>query len=77
MQHNAASRKIYFFVSSIIYKGTSNLQNLVAKAIYQVYVVELSKRVFTENYRFRNANPKWGESIIIKGKFYATCDYGC
>ncbi len=59
MQHNAASRKIYFFVSSIIYKGTSNLQNLVAKAIYQVYVVELSKRVFTENYRFRNANPQF------------------
>src|SRR6187455_2099920 len=24
-----------------------------------VYVVELSKRVFTENYRFRNANPQF------------------
>ena len=27
--------------------------------IYQVYVVELSKRVFTENYRFRAANPQF------------------
>ena len=26
---------------------------------YQVYVVELSKRVFTENTRFRNANPQF------------------
>jgi predicted GIY-YIG superfamily endonuclease len=26
---------------------------------YQVYVVELSKRVFTENARFRNANPQF------------------
>jgi hypothetical protein len=26
---------------------------------YQVYVVELSKRVFTEDYRFRNANPQF------------------
>jgi hypothetical protein len=26
---------------------------------YQVYVVELSKRVFTENYRFRAANPQF------------------
>jgi predicted GIY-YIG superfamily endonuclease len=26
---------------------------------YQVYVVELSKRVFTENYRFREANPQF------------------
>jgi hypothetical protein len=24
------------------------------------------------------ANPKWGDTIIIKGKFYASCDgYGC
>lgn len=27
--------------------------------IYQVYVVELSKKVFTENARFRNANPQF------------------
>ncbi|HZI53929.1 MAG TPA: ribose-5-phosphate isomerase [Chitinophagaceae bacterium] len=27
--------------------------------IYQVYVVELSKRVFTENARFRAANPQF------------------
>lgn len=26
---------------------------------YQVYVVELSKKVFTENYKFRNANPQF------------------
>jgi len=26
---------------------------------YQVYVVELSKRVFTENIRFRSANPQF------------------
>ncbi len=26
---------------------------------YQVYVVELSKRVFTENHRFRAANPQF------------------
>ena len=29
------------------------------RLIYQVYVVELSKRVFTENYRFRTANPQF------------------
>jgi predicted GIY-YIG superfamily endonuclease len=28
-------------------------------AKYQVYVVELSKSVFTENARFRNANPQF------------------
>jgi hypothetical protein len=27
--------------------------------IYQVYVIELSKRVFTENTRFRTANPQF------------------
>ena len=26
---------------------------------YQVYVIELSKRVFSENYRFRLANPQF------------------
>ena len=34
-------------------------QSVVAKLIYQVYVVELSKRVFTENTRFRVANPQF------------------
>jgi hypothetical protein len=29
------------------------------KFTYQVYVVELSKRVFTENSKFRNANPQF------------------
>jgi len=31
----------------------------VPKLIYKVYVVELSKKVFTENYRFREANPQF------------------
>jgi predicted GIY-YIG superfamily endonuclease len=26
---------------------------------YQIYVIELSKRVFTENWRFREANPQF------------------
>ena len=29
------------------------------KIQYQVYVIELSKRVFTEHARFRNANPQF------------------
>jgi len=29
------------------------------KTEYQIYVVELSKRVFTENRRFREANPQF------------------
>ena len=32
---------------------------LVPRFIYKVYVVELSKRVFTENSKFRNANPQF------------------
>jgi hypothetical protein len=31
----------------------------VARSIYRVYVVELSKRVFTENWKFRDANPQF------------------
>jgi hypothetical protein len=31
----------------------------VSRLIYQVYVIELSKRVFTENWRFRAANPQF------------------
>ena len=31
----------------------------MARFIYRVYVVELSKRVFTENWRFRAANPQF------------------
>ena len=31
----------------------------MAKRLYQVYVIELSKKVFTENARFRNANPQF------------------
>ena len=29
------------------------------KTEYRIYVIELSKRVFTENARFRNANPQF------------------
>ena len=35
------------------------IQNLVPALTYQVYVVELSKRVFTENNKFRAANPQF------------------
>ena len=31
----------------------------VARLTYQVYVIELSKRVFTENTKFRAANPQF------------------
>ena len=31
----------------------------MSKVTYQVYVVELSKRVFTENAKFRAANPQF------------------
>ena len=31
----------------------------MARATYKVYVVELSKKVFTENWRFREANPQF------------------
>ena len=31
----------------------------MSKIQYQIYVIELSKRVFTENTRFRNANPQF------------------
>ena len=31
----------------------------MARVTYRVYVIELSKRVFTENWRFRAANPQF------------------
>jgi hypothetical protein len=31
----------------------------MAKPVYRVYVIELSKRVFTENAKFREANPQF------------------
>ena len=31
----------------------------MSKANYSIYVIELSKRVFTENWRFRAANPQF------------------
>jgi len=33
------------------------------KAQYRVYVIELSKRVFNENARFRNANPQFNGAL--------------
>jgi hypothetical protein len=35
------------------------MRNFVPALIYQVYVIELSKRVFTENSKFRAANPQF------------------
>lgn len=34
-------------------------KSAVPKLVYQVYVIELSKKVFTENIKFRNANPQF------------------
>ena len=34
-------------------------ENLTKKMKYQVYVIELSKKVFTENTKFRAANPQF------------------
>lgn len=33
------------------------------RATYRVYVVELSKKVFTENWRFRAANPQFNATL--------------
>ena len=38
---------------------TTQKINCVARLTYRVYVVELSKRVFTENWKFRAANPQF------------------
>ncbi len=35
----------------------------MSRTIYRVYVVELSKRVFTENWRFRAANPQFNGTL--------------
>ena len=35
------------------------IQNLLPALTYRVYVIELSKRVFTENNKFRAANPQF------------------
>jgi predicted GIY-YIG superfamily endonuclease len=37
--------------------------NIVARLTYKVYVVELSKKVFTENWRFRAANPQFNGAL--------------
>ena len=44
---------------SLFLAPPSNANYRVSKVIYQVYVVELSKKVFTENARFRAANPQF------------------
>ena len=31
----------------------------MARLVYSIYVVELSKRAFTENWKFRDANPQF------------------
>jgi len=31
----------------------------MAKTLYNIYVIELSKRIYTENSKFRNANPQF------------------
>jgi hypothetical protein len=33
------------------------------RATYRVYVVELSKRIFTENWKFRAANPQFNGTL--------------
>jgi len=33
------------------------------RVTYRVYVVELSKRVFTENWKFRAANPQFNGTL--------------
>ena len=33
--------------------------SILPKLIYKIYVIELSKRVFTENAKFREANPQF------------------
>ena len=45
-----------YFDSGII---ANNIQVIAKRMRYQVYVVELSKKVFTENVRFRIANPQF------------------
>jgi predicted GIY-YIG superfamily endonuclease len=35
----------------------------VSKKIYQVYVIELSRRVFSENAKFRAANPQFNGAL--------------
>ncbi|MDH3244350.1 MAG: hypothetical protein OEM26_07025 [Saprospiraceae bacterium] len=32
---------------------------IVSRVVYQVYVVELSKKIFSENEKFRTANPQY------------------
>ena len=36
-----------------------SLEKLLSRMKYQVYVIELSKKVFTENKKFRDANPQF------------------
>ena len=43
----------------ISFYASSHKFHSVPRLTYRVYVVELSKRVFTENWRFRAANPQF------------------
>lgn len=43
---------------SVCYFASTKV-SLVPATIYRVYVIELSKRVFTENAKFRAANPQF------------------
>ena len=43
-----------------MHQGLAHLKKTdLPKAQYRVYVIELSKRVFSENAKFRNANPQF------------------
>ena len=44
---------------SIVTFAQSKNHTSVPKLTYRVYVVELRKKVFTENYKFRAANPQF------------------
>ena len=46
-------------VRKTCYNLHSAKSNHLTRSTYKVYVVELSKKVFTENWRFREANPQF------------------
>ncbi len=50
-------------------EGSLKIQEVAPRKLLGEFTITLTKT--------DHANPKWGDSIIIKGKFYATCDYGC
>lgn len=50
-------KKNYFFISDFFMDKL--IKRLMPKTAYRIYVIELSKRVFTENAKFRDANPQF------------------